>query len=352
MTARDVTVCIATADRPDELRRVLGELRDSSRVPAEVRVADASLGDESLIVCSESWTPLVVSHLRCSRMSAACQRNIAAAHVDTPYIAFCDDDIEVPVHALDRLVSTFGQDVDQLTGGVAAVAVGELQVRPSRLVRWYYRLMAGYPHEHYGGRFFGAAINTYPTDARADPELYPTEWLDTRLVLYRTRIFQAVLFPEFDGYSFQEDVNLSWRIGRTHKLYFDRRIRYVHRNAAKSHRENATRLAVMRVAHRWHNASALLRLKPRQLAVKFLISQIFDTAVLLRARPPKWLPELRASWRTWWQLAILQQSALTLVRAAGDWRTRADACRPERDVSRDSKIAATAEAVGRAEVRD
>src|SRR5947199_388549 len=81
-----------------------------------------------------------------------------------------------------------GRDLDRTVGGVAATIEGLHHRVPGTWLHRYYRLQAGYSHEHYGGHFFGPAINILPTDSPTDPELYPSQWLNSGLVAYRTEL--------------------------------------------------------------------------------------------------------------------------------------------------------------------
>ena len=75
----------------------------------------------------------------------------------------------------------------------------------------------------------GAAINCFPCYTRETGPLVATEWLNSGLVMFRTAVFQVERFPEFEGYSFMEDVYASARIRRAGgRLYFRADTPYVH----------------------------------------------------------------------------------------------------------------------------
>lgn len=300
-----VIVIIPTADRPERLARALECWRRGIALPAEVRVVDASSDDRSRRLCARDWGPLNVSYMRAEVRSAAKQRNQGAVGCATELIAFSDDDIEFSTNALDVLLEVFRADTDRAVGGVAATLEGLHHRRPSGLARMYYRAQAGYGHAHYGGRFIGAAITILPTDEADDPLLYPSEWLNAGMVVYRRELFERERFPEFPGYSFQEDASLSARVGRTHGLYFHRGVRYAHENVQVTRAESTRELARMRLANRWHNATDVLRLAGRRRWWKFFLSQLFETAVILRARPASSRELLAGSWGAWWQLSVL-----------------------------------------------
>jgi len=290
------TVCIATVDRPHALARALSCWRSATVVPAEIRVVDASDGDDTRDVVRRGWEPLRVVYLRSPVRSAARQRNLGAEGCTSDIIVFCDDDSEPPPEALEKLLSVFGRDPEGRVGGVAGTIEGMAHRVPRPWLRRYYRVLAGYDHEHYGGHVFGPAINLLPTDRPDDPALYPAQWLNSTLVAYRTAVFQEHRFPDFGGYSFQEDVNLSSRVARSHRLYFHRGVRYRHGAEDAPYKRDARRLASMRVQHRWHNAAELLNLRGGSRLAKFLLSLTVDSVLLAGRRPAGWRQQIMGSW--------------------------------------------------------
>jgi len=312
-----VTVCIPTCARPEALSATLESWRLGTWFPAEIRVADSSLDDRTREVCERDWHPLHVTYKRSPVQSAAMQRNLAAEGCETDLVIFCDDDVELPPTALEDLLQVFADDAEERIGGIAGTIEGLYHRVPGKWLRRYYHLQAGYAHEHYGGRFFGPAINIFPTDDPGDPLLYRSEWLNTGLVAYRTHLFAQHRFPSFHGYSFQEDVNLSARVGRTHELYFHRGIRYVHEPVPAAHKSDARKLGTMQTAHRWYDATQLLGLTGFQRACKFLIGLSFDAIYLVRARPGGWPQQLVGSCAALWALAVRGEDPLTLAERAG-----------------------------------
>jgi GT2 family glycosyltransferase len=303
----DVTVIIATVNRKVDLQKTLEDFRAGTTRPVEIRVIDASDNNETQLLCKQSWAPLMVTYMHSPFKSAAKQRNLGAIGCATDLILFCDDDVELPSDTLEKLVSVFQKDVRRRIGGVAGTIQGLRYHLPGRLLRLYYRILAGYDHKHYGGHFFGPAINLLPTDESDDPELYRSEWLNSGLTMYRTDLFAREGFPEFEGYSFQEDVNLSSRIGREHELYFHRGVRYIHKSSPGAHKANAHMLATMQVANRWRNAEELLGLTNSERWWKFMLSLTFDSLILLRGRSENWQQKLKGSWSAWWKVAVLKR---------------------------------------------
>lgn len=86
---RDVTVVVPVRDRPAALDRLLAALPDG--VPVVV-VDDGSHDPSAVAAVASGYGALLVSHQRNRGPAAA--RNTGLRHVGTPYVAFCDSDVE------------------------------------------------------------------------------------------------------------------------------------------------------------------------------------------------------------------------------------------------------------------
>jgi len=295
MSARlSYSLVIATYERAEELRTTLASVAAQTRPPAEVVVVDSSGDDQTLAVAQES--PLPVRYERAKKPSAAVQRNQGAALVATPLIAFVDDDVFVPPDSFEKICAAFDTDPEEKIGGIAARIEGMQHRIPHGLLRCYYRLQAGYAHPTYGGKLFGAAINCLPTYTESTGELIPADWLNSTCVFYRTPLYARERFPEFEGYSFLEDVHLSARVGRTHQLYFHRTATFEHHDAPSTFKRNTRELARMRIRHQRLVAHDILGLREPTLTWKLLLHRLFASVSILRQHGPTWTQELLGTW--------------------------------------------------------
>ena len=296
MPALAYSIVIATFERPAEMRVTLESITTQTLQPQSVIIVDSSKDEETRAVVDSFATRLPLRYERAIRPSAAVQRNQGATHVETPLVAFLDDDVLVRPGTFAAIVSAFENDPEGRIGGVAGRIEG-MEHRPPRGLLWlFYRMQAGYSHPTYGAKLFGAAINCLPTYGEDDPELIPSEWLNSTCVFYRTEVFRREKFPEFEGYSFMEDVHLSARVGRTHQLFFHRTATFEHRDATSSFKRNALQLTRMRVKHRRVVAREIVGLREPVLTFKLLLHRLFTTACLLRSRHPSWKQELLGTW--------------------------------------------------------
>jgi len=120
--------------------------------------------------------------------------------------------------------------------------------------------------------------------------------LNSTCVFYRTPLYAREKFPEFEGYSFLEDVHLSARVGRTHQLYFHRTATFEHRDAPSTFKRNTRELARMRVRHQRLVAHDILGLREPMLTLKLLLHRLFASVSILRQRGPTWSQELLGTW--------------------------------------------------------
>ena len=296
MPALAYSIVIATFERPAELRVTLDSIAAQTRPPESVVVVDSSGDEKTRAVADDFAMRLPLRYERAVRPSAAVQRNQGAEHVGTPLIVFLDDDVFVPAETFATICAAFDRDETQRIGGIAARIEGMQHTPPRGLLWWYYRLQAGYAHATYGGKLFGPAINCLPTYAEGDGELIRSDWLNSTCVFYRTELFRREKFPEFDGYSFLEDVHVSARIARTHELFFHRTATFEHRDAPSTFKRNARQLARMRVRHQRLVARDIVGLREPALTFKLLLHRLFASVSMLRLRGPSWKQELAGTW--------------------------------------------------------
>ncbi|WP_280156401.1 glycosyltransferase [Piscinibacter sp. XHJ-5] len=118
-----VSVVVLTHNRPHELARTLRELGALPEQPALIVVDNGSrAGTVDRVVADFPRVQCV----RCEDNRGAAGRNAGVAQVDTPYVAFCDDDTWWAPDALSRAADLL--DAHPAVGALSArVLVGEAQ---------------------------------------------------------------------------------------------------------------------------------------------------------------------------------------------------------------------------------
>lgn len=289
-------VVIATYCRAERLRGSLQSLAGQTSPPAMVHIVDASPDEESGKVAREFAGQLPIRYEKSPVASAARQRNLAAAHLTMPCVAFMDDDVVLEAELFAVLLQILADDPKETIGGIAPRMEGFAHKPPGPLLKWYYRLQAGFDHPHYGGLMFGAAVNCLPCYDREQGEVCAGNWLSSTVVLYRTRVFLRHLFPAFEGYSWMEDAYLSGKIARSHRLLWHTRASYEHFPSISPAKRDRVALARMRNRHHALIARDVLGLGPGERAAKMLLRRLFDSVFLLRTRSKGWMGEIWGVW--------------------------------------------------------
>jgi len=244
-------VVIATRNRPHPLRDTLLSLGTQTRLPDIVVVVDSSDGDSSKaetdgLVPSLGY-PLLFQ--RADRPSAATQRNQGVAAIETDVVVFLDDDVIVEPAFLRELMAVFDTDTEAAVGGVSGTITNQVYSPPSRLNWLLLGLCTGDWSKDYAGRLIGPAVNFLPRDI--PDTVQGVEWLPSGCTAYRRHVFLRHRFsPQFEGYSFAEDVHLSSRVRKTHRLLNTTRARLYHLDLGGSTHRNWRRLGESMVINR------------------------------------------------------------------------------------------------------
>ncbi len=118
-----ITVVIATRDRPEMLRRALASVRAADYDDLRILVVDSASRSTATLDLVESVAAADgrVRGIRSEIPGLAVAHNAALPHVDTPLVAFTDDDVEVDPRWLLGLADGFaaGSGVGCVTGLIA-----------------------------------------------------------------------------------------------------------------------------------------------------------------------------------------------------------------------------------------
>jgi GT2 family glycosyltransferase len=122
MRRADITVAVATIERPDALARCIDAVVDGHTLPAEIVIVDQSADDATeRLVREASWNDrLPVQYVRQPRLGLAASRNAAMAASGAPIIAFTDDDCVPDRGWLMSILAVFETDstADAVTGRI------------------------------------------------------------------------------------------------------------------------------------------------------------------------------------------------------------------------------------------
>lgn len=295
------SLVIATFERPGDLRITLDGVLAQRRLPAEIIIVDSSRDERTKTLCAAWNEDIPLRYIFSTARSAAKQRNQGSELISptSGIIGFMDDDITLYSDTCEKVLTVFDHDPEAEIGGISVRIDDIHRTAPSALTRLYLRIQAGFPHPTYGGRLVGPGINCLPTYDEATEQngtLIPADWLNSGCVFYRREPFLRERFPAFDGYSFMEDVHLSARIGKTHRLYFHVTATCGHREGTNTLKRDYLGLARQRIRNQRIVARDVQGLGGFSLAWKFLLHRVFSTIAILRGRETGWQQSLKGTW--------------------------------------------------------
>ena len=225
-----LTFVVATRDRPEELRRMWRSLCRQTRPPDEVVVVDAGAGPSPLEGLDPAAFP--ATHIRAERPSSAGQRNagLDAVSPGTDLVGFLDDDAVLEEGAVEEMLR-FWEGADGAVGGAAFNMTNH---PPLRAARW--KSLPFVEHAGIYGRKPGVVLKSgFQTMIGTVAETTPTAWLPSTASVWRREVLRHHRFDEwFDGYSYLEDLDFSYGVGKSLVLKVVAGARYAHHPQASS----------------------------------------------------------------------------------------------------------------------
>lgn len=141
MTA--IAVVVATCGRPDELSECLRSLAAQTVPAARIVVVDDAPGGPATPAVIARWASVApVQYVEGERAGLAAAHNRGLLEVDSPLVAFTDDDVVVAEDWLERLLQAFADEprAGCVTGMIRPL---ELETREQRLLEAYARFGKG-----------------------------------------------------------------------------------------------------------------------------------------------------------------------------------------------------------------
>ena len=213
----DCSIVIATRHRPEPLRDTLASITRQTRMPREIIVVDSSLNGETRSVCESFTSVLPLKYISTAIRSSARQRNVGAEKISHPILIFLDDDVLLEPEFLERLIEPFDSDRGGCIGGVGGTIMNELLPEYSTFNRKVLEFFLGVSLRDIGGKVVGPAVQfVYGDIGRGCRDV---DFLPSGACAYRKHVFDRYRFADsFEGYSFMEDVHLSYRVKRAYSL--------------------------------------------------------------------------------------------------------------------------------------
>lgn len=209
-----IAFVVATKDRPEELRRLWTSLLAQTRVPDEVVVVDASARPTPRLPGGPSAPALRL--IRTDVASAARQRNLGLRAVgpEAGLVGFLDDDAVLEAGAIEEMLRFF-ETAGPEVGGAAFNMVNHPPLEWPNLKASPLAASLGL-YDRRGGAVTASGFQTMigPVDRTTW-----TDWLPSTASVWRREVIRRFRFDEwYGGYSYLEDLDFSYRVGRTARL--------------------------------------------------------------------------------------------------------------------------------------
>ncbi len=207
------SLILPTCNRAELVKQFLESVSKQIVHPLEVIVVDQSDSPATKDIF-DAWNVPGVSkkyiYNQVKFLILARHRGLDAC-ASTDLVAFLDDDVVLDPAFCKEIVQVFEKDVEgRFAGGMGAVDGWDSHSKPFQA----FFLM---PHEG-SGNFLKSGAQTF-THGRK--EFCETEFLSGGCTFWRRKIIQQYRFDErLSGYGYGDDVDISFRISRRHKLFF------------------------------------------------------------------------------------------------------------------------------------
>jgi GT2 family glycosyltransferase len=209
-----IALIIATKDRPEELHNLLASVKAQSRTPDQVIIVDGGLLPAGRII--RGFNTLPTTYLNLSPPSAARQRNagIDCTDPNVDFVGFLDDDVVLEAGSLEAMLS-FWEKAPLNLGGAAFNHLNHPPVDMNRLQTSRCSERLGL----YGRRTGRVFPSGFQSMIGYTNRMEYTQWLPSTAVVWRKEVIRTHRFDEwFGGYSYLEDLDFSYRVGKAFGL--------------------------------------------------------------------------------------------------------------------------------------
>lgn len=209
MPRHGLTVIIPTKDRPIELRRLLVNIAGQDYRPFQVIIVDG--GDKPIDNAIMAFPDFKIDRLRVIPASLTAQRNagIRAVREDATLVAFFDDDIILEEGALRNMMLFWDKASDDV-GGAGFNLTNEIYKKPSFFEKLF--LVNADTPSLILRSGFQSKVSYINTSAEV-------HWLPGCAMVWKKDVFKKFMFDEnFSGYARYEEVDFSYRVGKTHRM--------------------------------------------------------------------------------------------------------------------------------------
>ena len=217
-----LAIVTPTIGRNAELRRMLASLARQSRRPDEVVIVDEDGSARAFV----GEFPQLAIRITTLPGSACVKRNagIRTADEDMTLVGFMDDDIVLEPQAIES-VMRFWESAPADLGGTCLNVLND----PPKAALWLKGLSITSRLGLYGARKGGLSRGGFHVPFGQVSRTLYVDWVPTYCVVYARHLLDENPFDEFfKGYSYLEDLDLSYRIGKNYRLAVVADARFYH----------------------------------------------------------------------------------------------------------------------------
>jgi len=219
----NISVIICTKDRPIELTRFVKSLNAQTLLPDQLVIVDASDNDNTRVHINEK-DRVIKYAIRYVQTAPGLtrQRNIGIREAKGKYVFFFDDDVVLDSDYIRIIMETFSHLQGVQLGGLTGRIVN-IEERPEL---WETILkMVFFLSDLGDGKI---KLSGFPS-LRIDEKASYVGFLSGCNMVYPKAIFSEFMFDEnLTGYSYMEDVDLSYRVSKKYRLYYQPKAKLKH----------------------------------------------------------------------------------------------------------------------------
>ncbi|MFC2161154.1 glycosyltransferase family 2 protein [Acidobacteriota bacterium] len=277
MFSNKIAFVVATKDRPKELRHMLGSLDRQTHRPDQIIIIDA--GTQPLEEVLRSFPELNLTYSTMFPPSATKQRNFGLTKIDPEitHVGFLDDDVELDVKAIEKLM-LFWEDAPHQVAGVAMNMVNHPDLVASSLKYLPLTQWLGL-YSQIKGDVLPSGFQTMIGKVKKNSYV---KWLPTGAVVWKKKIFEDYQFDEwFREYSYLEDVDFSYRVGKKFRLMVIGDAKYYHFPAGEG-RGSDYRFGMREVDNRLYLVKKYRELSLLKCYLALLVRMMMNLGLFLR----------------------------------------------------------------------
>lgn len=236
-------IIICTRNRPDDIINLLRSIQVQKKIPEELIIVDSSdipLDQQQQFIATFSSnlfprTSLLYKHV--TKAGIPYQRNVGAQVSSSDLLHFVDDDTILEDNYIAQMNAAF--EHQDFGGGMGYVTnIYPKKNNIDRLLRMIFLLQRDYA----SGNF---TLSGMPTHAYGTNQFKTVQVLGGCCMSYRRELFLHYLADEqLAHYAYMEDVDISWRISRKYKLFYNPAARLQHLKSPTNRATIAARRAL------------------------------------------------------------------------------------------------------------